>query len=662
MRWSAGVFVALIGLVLVAGPACRNIPTENTDRNRAPDTYLSAAPVDSVAGGGLTRIPHRYRAHWSGADIDGEIVGFYVAVTETTVEQTSGRPFRRPPPRPSQYQFTTAKDSLFTFTILEGRGSDREHALYVFAVDNQGKVDPTPAVTHFVARDQNLPEVRFQLAEGRGSFFASLPCGQTGVRDSVFTRALRDTFELPLHAARDTIPSGASVRFVWEGFDRDFGSSISGYLYKLTETEFVRVDRNFTSVDYGDPNGMNPAPLPIGLQTFRIRSIDEAGATTQPDALRRFIVNFSPDTWFSGPNPADPVMLPHLLTDEFGTYFEPLDSVGGVIPFPGNPLTDTLELLPAERPAMDGLRDCATGLIKPKTFVERRTRLDRKIRNYIRSEDDTVAFGSLIQERLGGFDRDSPYVIKGAQAGRVFQSGPPNGSPSTFRAHVVTLFPDGGSEAPPLSTPFPNFDFLDPGRNEAVLFTLDQITATGRGYLQALAVDGDRTLDGRTNDPIRNVAEWEAEGNDAMRSKILTFYTNFNPGLLVPDPRPDSVVNPPANRFNVTVRVTDPDPDVTLAPISGSPYRTMFLTVRARIYTAGDPPPPSVGWQDPVQVRDVPQANSFPYTQPYTLEIIVPDDLPEGRAILEIEVADSSERNKARIINVPIPIYWRTGP
>lgn len=665
MRWSAGVFVALIGLVLVAGPACRNIPTENTDRNRPPETYLSGGPADSIATGGMVRIPHRFRAHWSGSDIDGEIIGFYVAVTETTVDRATGLPFRLPPPDPFDYRFTTAKDSLFTFSMLEGRGQDRQHALYVFAVDNQGKVDPTPAVTHFVARDQNLPEIRFAPfpVTGRfGAFFTPLPCGQAGVRDSIFAEALRDTNELPLHAYKDTIPSGGSVRFSWEGFDRDFGSSISGYLYKLTEIDFIRVGPEFTSVDYGDPLGMNPAPLPVGPQTFRVFAIDEAGATTEPNsALRRFVVNFSPDTWFAGPDPNDPVLQPHLLRDEFGTYFEPSDSIGGVMPFPGNPMTDTLDLLPAERPAMDGLVDCRTGQTRPKTFVERRTLLNRKVRNYIMAEDDTVAFGSLIQERLGGFDRDSPYTIKGQAVGRVFESGPPNGSPSTFRARVVTLFPNGGSELPPPSTPFPNFDVLDPLRNEAVIYTLDQITTTGRGYMQVFAVDGDRSADQRTGDPIRDVAEWDANGN-VLRSKILTFYTNFNPGLLVASPTAGSVVNPVGNRFNVVVRVTDPDPDPTEAPIPGSDFRAMFLAVRARIYSPGDVPLPEAGWQDPTQVRDVPALDAFPYTQPITMEIIVPDDLPQGPAILEIEVADNGERSDARIIKVPVAIFWRSQP
>ena len=121
MRWSAGLFAVLIGLILVVGSGCREIATENTDRNRAPETYLSAAPIDSIAGGGLTRVAHRYRAHWSGADLDGEVVGFYVAVTETTLDAQSGVPVRLPPPRPEAYKFTTvAREPVH---VLGARGS-----------------------------------------------------------------------------------------------------------------------------------------------------------------------------------------------------------------------------------------------------------------------------------------------------------------------------------------------------------------------------------------------------------------------------------------------------------------------------------------------------------------------------------------------------------
>jgi hypothetical protein len=664
MRWSAGVFVALVGLILVVGPGCRKIPTENNDRNRAPDTYLSAAPADTIAGGGLSRVPHRFRAQWAGSDVDGEVVGFFVAVTETTIDVTNGRPFRLPPPRPSQYRFTTSRESLFVFDVLEGRGTDREHALYVFSVDNQGKVDPTPAVTHFVARDPHLPGLLFTDAQAFGTVY--LANGLGGVTPTPFNRAIKDSFELPLHVPRDTIPSGGRVQFSWQGFDEDFASSITGYLFKLTETEFIRTDSLTKSVSYG-PGTENPAPLPIGLNVFRIRAIDEAGGTTQPDAVRRFFVNFSPDTWFSGPDPNDPALAGHIFTDSLGTYLETYQDNarwGRAVDFPGNPLTDTLELLPAERPVTDGLQG------RPKTIVEQRTLLDKTVRNYIRSEDDTIAFGSLITARLGGSDIDSPYNVRGGDpdsASRLYRSGPPNGSPVAFVARVVTVFAQGGAEEPPFSTPFPNVDPLDPLVNRTVLFTEESVDGTGRGYLQVRAVDGDRTSDIRIGNVTQDVIDFERTGNP-LRSKVFTFYTNFNPGLALIDPTPGVVINPAGDRFTVSVRATDPDPDPSNQRLGNGAYSSFYFSIRARLYQVGDIPGPEQGWQDPVLGYYLPElvggapGPNFPYTAPINLEIVVPGDFPSGPAVLEIEVVDNVERTKGRIIRVQVPVYWRVGP
>lgn len=664
MRWSAGVFVALIGLILVTGTGCRKIPTENTDRNRAPETYLSAAPVDTIAGGGLSRVPHRYRAQWSGADIDGEIAGFFVAVTETTIDLASGRPHRLPAPQPSDYRFTTSRESLFTFSVLEGRGTDREHALYVFAVDNQGKVDPTPAVTHFVARDQNLPIVLFTRAEGQGIIYPSNGVG--GITPTPFTRALTDTFELPPHVIRDTIPSGGNVRFEWRGYDPDFGSRITGYLFKLIENDFIRTDSTVTSVEYGTPLSPTPGALPIGLNVFRIRAIDEAGGTTQPDAVRRFFVNFSPDTWFSGPDPNDPALAGRLFTDSLGTYFEtlqgpPAEQWGRPVGFPGNPMTDTLELLPAERPVTDGLEG------RVKTIMEQRTLLNRTVRDYIRNENDTIAFGSLLVARLGGSDIDSPYQVRGGSpdsVSRLYRSGPANGSPVAFQARVVTQFANGGAEEPPFSTPFPNVNPLDPLVNRTVLFTLDQVDNTGKAFMQVRAVDGDRTSDNRIGDATRDAARFEAEDPDnPLRSKIFTFFTNFQPGMLLESPTPGTLLNPAGDRFTLTLRATDQDPDPTNPRIGSGTYSTMYFGIRARIYAANDQPGPEQGWQDPVRGNYLPEPSVFfPYTAPISLEIVVPGDLPPGPALLEIEVADNVERSKARIIRVVVPVYWRVGP
>lgn len=665
MRWSAGLYAVLIGLILVTGSGCRELSTENTDRNRAPETYLSAAPVDSIAGGGLTRVAHRYRAHWSGADIDGEVVGFFVAVTETTLDNTS-RPYRLPAPRPSQYRFTTSRDSLFVFNVLEGRGSDRQHALYVYAVDNQGRVDATPAVSHFVARDQNLPQVRFLLAEAVGTIFNLDASG--GVVPELYTKALRDSAELPIHAPIDTIPFGSRVSFNWVGTDPDFASLISGYLYKLTETEFIRVDSTVTSVEYGGGVGANPEGLPVGSNTFRIRAIDEAGGSTQPDAVRIFFVNFSPDTWFAGP---DPVLLaPHLETDSLGMYF-PIDPLTRwPADFDGNPFgADTLQTLPAERKPMDGLE-----LDRPKTFLEGRNRFDREFRWYIREAEgkyhpdgDTVALGSYVVARIGGLDRDSPYNVAGGTVDNEFpvlRNGPQNGSPSTFQTRLDVANAGGGGQQGTFSVPFPNYDRLDFFENRQILYRNEQVDQAGLFYLAARAVDGNRTSDLRVRDPIVDSGK---NSTDALRSKVLKFPVNFRPGIQTLSPVANELVNPAADRILVTIRATDPDPDPANPRPTGtnSPYATMYFAIRARIYAPGADLADNEGWQDPLlgyHLADIVTPGAFPYTAPITLELVVPPTLPTGLAYLEYEIVDNITRNKGRIIRVVVPFYWRVGP
>ena len=664
MRWGLGVFVCSIGLVLVAGTACRNLPTSNNDRNRPPETYLTAAPTDSIARGGLTRIPYRYRAAWSGSDIDGEVVGFYVAVTETTFGS------RLPPPKPLQYRFTTARESLFTFDVIEGRGTDREHGLYVYAVDNQGKVDPTPALTHFVARDRFLPTVTFFDASARGTIFRLRPDG-SGVDPEPFTRALTDTFELPQHPPVDTIPSGSTVHLAWKGFDQDFGSYIKGYLYKLIETEFVRADTFATSAEYGPEAPINTTALPIGLNTFRIRAIDDAGGTTQPDALRRFVVNFSPDTWFAGPDTTR--LMASLARDSVGWYFPLAGNNTDPLDFPMSPLgADSSLLLPAERPQV-------------RTLVERRTLLDNTIRYYVRSEEeipdagestglryatqDTIAFGSTLIVRFGGLDVDSPYGVPGGSPSdpeRIFRTSGPNGSPVTFQARIEDEYANGGRNAGPFSTPFPNKDPRDPFNNNT-RFYVGSAGGTGRTFVYGRAVDGDRTNDGRIGDAILYTLAYDDGGTPfggrALRSRILTFYSNYAPYLEIPSPPADSVIDPPGNTINVVVRGADPDPDpadALLQIVNG--YRQMFLAFRVRVRTAGDSPGPNDGWQDPLAVRTAPTLTHFPFSQDYTLQLAIPSGLATGLHQIEVELVDNPERTRARIVTGKVPFYWRVGP
>lgn len=657
MRWSKGLFAVLIGLILVTGFGCRQLSTENTDRNRAPETFLTAAPVDSVAGGGLTRIAHRYRAAWSGADIDGEVVGFFVAVTETTVDATSGRPFRLPPPRPSQYKFTTSRESLFVFSTLEGRGSDRQHALYVYAIDNQGRVDPTPAVTHFVARNPSLPVALFRKAEARGTIYVS--DGMGGVNPALEVKTLIDSLELPIHPPIDTIAVGSSVHFEWKGTDPDFGSFITGYLYKLTETEFVRVDSSVTSADYGTGFGPSPGPLPIGFNTFRVRAIDESGGTSQPDGLRQFYVNYAPDTWFAGPDVS--LIGSHLMTDSLGTYFPSDPITDQPLDFPGNPFgADTLVTLPAQRLPMDGLASHG-----PLTFLEGRTLLTRNLRWYVRQEGDTVAYTSHVVVRLGGFDKDSPYAVAGGTPNNpnpVLRTGPQNGSPTSFVARLAYRTTTGTVQTP-FTTPFPNVDVLDPFNNPVVLFRVERVEAVGTGFLQARAIDGNRTADTRIGDPLSTYEDL----SPALQSKVLVFPINFRPGLAWVSPLPNDLLDPPNNRITLVVRATDPDPDPlnSRPPGSNNGYNTMFFAIRARLIAPGEVLGPNEGWQDPVlgyYSPDVTTPGVYPYTAPITLELDVPGSFPDGPGTIEVEVVDNANRAQGRVITAELPFYWRVGP
>src|SRR5262249_40071629 len=145
--------------------------------------------------------------------------------------------------------------------------------------------------------------------------------------------------------------------------------------------------------------GANPQPLAIGLNVFRIRAIDEAGGTTDPTALRRLYVNFSPDTWFAGPNVNQ--LGANLARDSLGWYFPLAPNPPLPGDFPGSPIgNDTLYPRPAERPPV-------------RSFVEARRLLSNTLRYYVRSEGDTIALNSQVIARLGGLDKDSPYAVRG---------------------------------------------------------------------------------------------------------------------------------------------------------------------------------------------------------------------------------------------------------
>jgi hypothetical protein len=631
---------------LVVTTACRETVKPNEDRNFPPETFLTAAPIDSIAGGRLSRIPYRYHAHWSGSDRDGAIAGFFVAVTETTFGS------RLPPPKPQDYKFTTRTDSVMIFSIFEGRGSDREHGLYVYAVDNQGKVDASPAYVRFVARDRNLPGLDFTEARAEGYYYELVPGG--GFLAKPFQRVLTDGVDpvLATTVERDTVPTGSAVYFSWRGFDRDWGGYVVGYGYKLFEPDFIRVDSTVRHIEYGSGVGGATTPVPIGQNVFRVRSVDEAGGTTLGDSIRRFVLNFDPDTWWAGPDTTDPSIQAALLSDDRGRYIPGVGAQGTVPPELDRWLgPGSYDVMPVER-------------VKMRTFVEVASR-GTQVRYYIRSDSDTVARNaSVLHFFTGGFDKDSPYSVQvppgGTGPGRVGVPSGPNGSPIAFDYRVYNEYPNGSLIRPNFSRPYPNFDAASPFYSPEIHY-ISTFIVSGTSYAQTRAWDGNAVgtnsgKDRRIGDPADYVKKYEAgtlpPGQAALRPLITRFFVNYKPyflpGITAFTPDPDTLVLDQ----NFTARLYMVDPD----SVTQVGQRALFR-VRVRILPPGSA---ATDWAPP---------SGFAMRSGEQLPFVIPASIPVGRNDFEFELSDQPQDSRgqsnpadSRTITYLIPFYWQVKP
>jgi len=129
--------IALIFGLLVS--SCIKKPIESPVGNLPPETYCFIAHVDTV-----DTVPAKVTLYWMGNDPDGEVVGFYYAINgkDTT--------------------FTTKTSETFTFNVPRG-DTFATHTFEVWAVDNEGATDPTPAKVTIPVR--NTPPVAFFITE-----------------------------------------------------------------------------------------------------------------------------------------------------------------------------------------------------------------------------------------------------------------------------------------------------------------------------------------------------------------------------------------------------------------------------------------------------------------------------------------------------------------
>jgi len=156
----------IIGLLFVSLlPACRK-DAPPLDRNRAPETYITSAPPET------TEADYKIHMFWRGTDEDGVITRYiwYMSDTLRTLDPVHNPDAEisdwNPEARLSDYllgSFTSRTDSVFTF-----RGYDpitgalvNRQAFHIAAIDDGGRIDPSPARLQFLARVTGIPKLRF---------------------------------------------------------------------------------------------------------------------------------------------------------------------------------------------------------------------------------------------------------------------------------------------------------------------------------------------------------------------------------------------------------------------------------------------------------------------------------------------------------------------
>jgi hypothetical protein len=593
MQFRAGLFLLVFAVAL--GLGCRKPLSPNVDRNRAPETWITAAPQDTLTQkdptGAVIRPPEpgtiavKFHMYWAGSDDDGAVTGFYYAVVETLPQPPPGLD-RIPPlpgPKASDYKYTARTDSTFIFTV-SAAAPDRQHAFFIYAVDNQGKPDPTPARVIFNALDRFPPlPIIDERSSATGPIYRLRPWG-VEVKDT--TIFLRDSLDIrnPTRAPADSIPADARIDFIWRGEPTIAGSFVTGYEYKLDEPAFQPADATVTSKSYN--TGINGDMVQPGIKIFTLRAIDVAGGVRE--VTRRFQMNRSPETWYAGPD-----------TVEFDRVYPRIGRHRGL------PLTswNTLPAIPGS------LLGCDSLLVRPAARKASRTFFEiYKDTLWVRSEGDTVHRNSWVLVHAGGADLDSPYSVQvepgypvpgratcetGLDSAHVVIPTGPQASPIGFQlqAGVATEVGNRGLyqfSAPTQGLLYPYYSGTSSlGKDQVGGYW--EMRQSGKAYIVARAVDGDGQQDKRVPSmqlARRVVDEYDAgirtPENEALRPLILSFWVNRNPSFLFSRtefwPKPPEwnggvVASVPDSRLPISLLGMDPDPLelATQPPRTGGP-------------------------------------------------------------------------------------------
>lgn len=251
-----GAGVRLWVLVALALVACEAKRGGMLQPNLPPNTFLSLYPDTGLPDTSLASTPSQQHLYWWGDDPDGVVVGFVFSWTEDQ-------------PSLATWTFTTRWDSVFALSIP---GTDTIYTFRVSAVDDDGAVDPTPAVQHFPVH--NTPP-RVEFVPG------------SDVPETTFTVA----------------------SFFWRGSDYDGDATIHSYLWALDDasrplSQWHRLPATRTHVTLTADSGLVP-----GDHVFYLMAMDVAGACSPVARMPRD----STKTWH-----VRPPVGQTLLVDDYG--------------------------------------------------------------------------------------------------------------------------------------------------------------------------------------------------------------------------------------------------------------------------------------------------------------------------------------------------------
>lgn len=261
----------LLVLLLFWASGCDQNPfhpemESNLVGNQPPETFIFLFPAPDSAAGDSATAPldttvSKQVLHWWGQDGDGQVVGYYIQW---------------------DYQdepvYTTAEYDTFYVPI---RTKYDQFTFNVWAVDNEGLQDPTPAVQTFPVFNSK-PVIEFRLRSN-----PSAPSGNPNVTAYTFpTRT-----------------------FMWDVSDPDGIETVTKIWYALDDTT------NWIQLPGGD-RSLTLTELTAGSHRFFVKAEDIAGAQSSIISFPDPEDNSTPNTWIVKDTQGDVLLVNDFAQDQ----------------------------------------------------------------------------------------------------------------------------------------------------------------------------------------------------------------------------------------------------------------------------------------------------------------------------------------------------------